>query len=165
MQNTDKEIFTIGHGNRDDQDFLDLLKANAIELLIDVRTYPYSKFHTQYRQTQIQASLNKAGIEYLWLGAELGGRPKDSALYIDGEVSYPAIKQTSLFKEGISKVIELVNSSIKVTLMCSESDQNQCHRKHLIANELIAAGLEVVHINKYGQLENNAESHNLNLFD
>ena len=37
------EIFTIGYGNREFEDFMALLKRFDIELIIDVRRFPTSK--------------------------------------------------------------------------------------------------------------------------
>ncbi|MGN6177950.1 MAG: DUF488 family protein [Mucilaginibacter sp.] len=51
-------IYTIGHGNRKTDDFIYLLKKYEIELLVDVRTYPYSRFHTQFRQAALESSLD-----------------------------------------------------------------------------------------------------------
>jgi uncharacterized protein (DUF488 family) len=146
-------IFTIGHGNKKIENFIDLLHQYQIKTLIDVRTIPYSRFHTQFRQVNLKPSLENAGITYIFLGNELGGRPKNPDLYLNGHVNYEAIKKTELFKGGIQQVINLAHHSIKVTLMCSESDQNECHRKHLIAGEIIKEGLSVMHINKIGNLE------------
>lgn len=70
------KIKTIGHGSRKIEDFITLLLQNQIETLIDVRTIPYSRFHTQFRQLNLKSSLEKAGINYIFLGNELGGRPK-----------------------------------------------------------------------------------------
>ena len=49
-----KNIYTIGHGNRKQEDFLALLKDFAIEYLIDVRSQPYSKFNPQYNQHELK---------------------------------------------------------------------------------------------------------------
>src|SRR3569833_1826675 len=100
-------IYTIGHGNRKIDDFIYLLKKYEIELLVDVRTYPYSRFHTQFRQAVLDSSLDAADINYLFLGEELGGRPKDPALHINGRVNYTAVKQTPLFRSGIEQVENL----------------------------------------------------------
>jgi uncharacterized protein (DUF488 family) len=168
MKNTDNQpfaIFTIGHGNRKAEDFVYLLKKYDIQALIDVRTIPFSRFHVQFRKSQLDAILKRAGIQYLFLGEALGGRPKNPDLYLNGKVSYPAIRNTTEFKNGIAQVVQLVENGIKVTLMCSESDQNECHRKHLIADELIGKGLDVIHINKTGNLEIHTSEIMLNLFD
>lgn len=147
------EIYTIGHGNRKIESFINLLNQYQIKLLVDVRSIPFSRFHSQFRQSNLIASLAEAEIKYLFLGKGLGGRPADQALYINGIVNYEAIKETETFKAGINEIISIVKQGIKVTLMCSESDQNDCHRKHLIADELTKLGISVLHINKVGLIE------------
>lgn len=167
MKSTEKqivEIKTIGHGNRKIEDFINLLSQYHTDTVIDVRTIPYSRFHPQFRQANLKASLEKAGVNYIFLGNELGGRPKNPDLYIDGSVSYAAVKQTELYKSGIQQVISLAKRNIKVTLMCSESDQNECHRKHLIADELNQIGISIFHINKVGGLEKHSIIVNPSLF-
>ena len=153
-QVTEKQIFTIGHGNRNIEKFISLINQYQIEVVVDVRTLPYSRFHSQFRQANLKASLENARIKYVFLGNELGGRPTNPELYEQGELSYSRIKETELYKSGIQKVLDLVNQNIKVTLMCSESNPNECHRKHLIEDDLIKLGIKVFHIDKVGSIEN-----------
>ncbi len=162
--NENYTIYTIGHGNRKTDDFIYLLKRYEIELLVDVRTYPYSRFHTQFRQAALESSLDAADINYLFLGEELGGRPKDPVLYTNGRVDYTAVKQTQLFKSGIEQVEDLAKKGVRLALMCSEADQNHCHRKHMLTGEFIRDGFEVLHINKSGSLESEAKDETLGLF-
>jgi uncharacterized protein (DUF488 family) len=161
MQNIDIEVFTIGHGRRTIEEFTSLLSRNEISILIDVRSYPYSRFNSQFRQSNLQISLNNAGITYLWLGKQLGGRPENPNLYNNGKLDYVAIKNTIIFKSGIQQVLRFAHENIKVTLMCSESDPNDCHRKHLLANELSSGGVTVLHINKVGNIEQHINSQSL----
>ena len=158
------EIFTIGHSTRKIDDFISLLKNYHINTLIDVRTVPYSRFNPQYRQVNLIRSLKDAGINYLFLGVELGGKPKNSSLYENGKPNYTAIKQTPGFAIGMEKVLKLVEQNIKVTLMCSEGDQNHCHRKHLISDELVKFGIIVLHINKSGGIEQQVKVNDCSLF-
>lgn len=153
-QATDQQIFTIGHGARKIEDFITIINQFRIETVVDVRTIPNSRFHPQFRQANLRLSLETAGINYIFLGHELGGRPSDPALYIEGKVSYGRIKETDVYQFGIQQVVDLVKRNIKVTLMCSESNPNECHRKHLIEEDLINAGIKVLHIEKTGSIEN-----------
>jgi len=146
-------IFTIGHGTRNIELFISLLKAYKIETVIDVRSIPYSRFNPQYRQSNLIASLKDNYINYLFLGDELGGRPKDKTLYLNDKPNYAAMKNTEGFKAGIQKLLTCAENEIKVTLMCSESDPNDCHRKYLIADELFNQDAKVIHIDKTGKLE------------
>lgn len=129
-----------------------------------MRTYPYSRFHTQFRQGALESSLDAANINYLFLGNELGGRPKDPALYINGRLNYDAVKQTALFHSGIKQVENLAKQGVRLTLMCSEADQNHCHRKHMLTDEFVKDGFIVMHINKSGSLEAEAKDETLGLF-
>lgn len=157
-------IYTIGHGNRKIDDFIYLLKKYEIELLVDVRTYPYSRFHTQFRRAALESSLDVADISYLFLGDELGGRPKDPMLYTKGRVNYTAVKATALFRSGIEQVKALARTGVRLALMCSEADQNHCHRKHMLTGEFVSDGFHVMHINKSGVLENEVNDETQNLF-
>ena len=158
-------IFTIGHGTRDIELFISLLERYKIETVIDVRSIPYSRFNPQYRQLNLREHLKEAGINYLFLGDELGGRPKDKSLYLNDKPNYLAIKNTEGFKTGIEHVLRLANQGIKVTLMCSESDQNECHRKHLIAEEFAKYSVDIIHINKVGEKEKHTSIKMLTLFN
>lgn len=157
-------IYTIGHSARKITDFIGLLKQYEIEVLVDVRTYPYSRYHTQYRQPALESSLDAVDINYLFLGEELGGRPKDQSLYVNGRVNYTAVKQTPIFKAGIEQVEMLARQGVRLALMCSEADQNHCHRKHMLTGEFVRDGFEVMHINMYGNLENEVKDKDLGLF-
>ena len=68
------EILTVGHSNHEEQDFLDLLRGAAIELIADVRRYPGSRRQPHFERTALAALLVEAGIGYRWLGETLGGR-------------------------------------------------------------------------------------------
>jgi len=76
-----RTLFTIGHSNLDLNLFAKLLKNNAIEVLVDVRSNPYSRFAFQFNKDNIQKAIQENGIQYLFLGKELGGRPKDIGLH------------------------------------------------------------------------------------
>src|SRR5688572_7325913 len=67
-------LWTIGHGNRSSEDFVQLLQYANIETVIDVRAYPVSRRHPHFSRPPLAAALAGAGIEYLWEGAALGGR-------------------------------------------------------------------------------------------
>lgn len=72
------KIYTIGHSNRGIEELLSLLRAYRIKLLVDVRAFPVSRKYPHFSRENIQQDLSQAGIEYLWLGKELGGYRKKS---------------------------------------------------------------------------------------
>jgi uncharacterized protein (DUF488 family) len=147
------QIFTIGHGSRKKDIFINLLNKFQIQILIDVRSVPYSRYHPQFRQNQLQSDLQSFGIEYLFLGNELGGRPENPDLYNSGEIDYHLVRKTTPYQQGIEQVVDIVKKGIKVTLMCSESNPNECHRKHLLSEDFAKRGIKIMHIDKVGEIE------------
>lgn len=47
----------------------------------DVRSSPYSKYATQFDRESLLEALRAAGFQYVYLGSELGGRPRGDAYY------------------------------------------------------------------------------------
>jgi uncharacterized protein (DUF488 family) len=142
-------IWTIGHSTRSGEEFIELLKAHSIELLIDVRAFPSSRRYPQFDKEQLQASLEAEGVSYRHM-ASLGGRRKASpdsrntAWRNSAFRAYADYMETSGFKQGIDQLIELAREK-RAVIMCAEAVWWRCHRS-LLADYLKAAGWEVLHI-------------------
>ena len=74
---SDEVIYTIGHSNREIDDFIELLQKNEIEVLIDVRKLPASTKYPHFNQDELSSTLSSADILYVYL-KELGGRRKQN---------------------------------------------------------------------------------------
>ena len=83
-----------------------LLKQHNISAVIDVRSSPYSWRNPQFKCKSLVTLLNDNSIAYIYLGKELGARPKDPNCYINGRVSFKLFADTSLFKHGIDRIIK-----------------------------------------------------------
>jgi len=152
MKEVKDEVYTIEHSNIDLERFLTMLKG--IEILVDARSEPYSKYVPQFNSDILKKQLEKAGIEYIFMkndyvGNIIGGRPKDRDCYENGEVVYERIRKKEWYKEGISTLIELAHKK-KIAIMCSEEDPYKCHRHNLIAQSLLRGGVIVYHIRSEG---------------
>lgn len=139
-------IYSIGHGNKKLDDFINELKSFGISYLIDVRSKPFSKWNPQFNQTSLEIDLKKYGITYVFLGDKLGGLPEDNTCYVNGKIEYDLIKEKDFFKEGMERLIKANEKNIKVTVMCSETNPEECHRSKLIGQELIKRNISMQHI-------------------
>ena len=157
------EIFTIGYGGRTIEEFAALLKQYEIEVLVDVRSSPYSSYYTDFDRPNLSEMLKSSDIRYVFMGDTLGGRPDDPACY-----SYsPARKKDLLdpkkcetkgfYKQGISRLQNGLLEGYRVVLMCSELEPQNCHRSYVIGKTLADDGISVVHIDKDGKGKPQAE--------
>lgn len=142
-------IFTIGHSNRELPVFLDLLKRNAIELVIDVRKMPRSRSNPQFNAEDLFKDLNAEGIAYTHMEALTGFRSRtkfsiNTAWENKSFQAFAAYMLTPEFNAGIDKLLELADKRT-AAIMCSEAVWWRCHRR-LIADALIARRREVRHI-------------------
>ena len=139
LKSAETTIWTIGHSNRSQRIFLEMLKEHEIEVLVDVRRFPTSKVE-HFKREAMEQWLPEQGIEYIWLGEELGG-------YRHG--GYKAYMRTKLFKEGIKKLSEIANQK-RICIMCLEPNPKHCHRRFL-STHLERKGVKAIHIIKKGQ--------------
>jgi uncharacterized protein (DUF488 family) len=134
-----------------------LLKLHGIDLLVDVRSVPYSRYNPQYNRENIKAFLVQNGIAYVFMGASLGARYQNRELYFsDRETAdFRKVRETAVFKRGIEKIINGIRKGRKTCLLCSEKDPFDCHRFVLVAYALVKKGVDVRHILEKGELISN----------
>jgi uncharacterized protein (DUF488 family) len=145
-------LYSIGHSNADIDGFLGLLVRHGIDTLVDTRSQPFSRYSPQFNQQALRKSLAAAGIEYIYMGGELGGRPQGSEFYYgDGKVDYDRLAGAAFYVTGIERLIELGRSR-RVAFMCSEADYHNCHRYKLITRSLVRKQIPVEHIGHSGDV-------------
>ncbi|MHC4673642.1 MAG: DUF488 domain-containing protein, partial [Planctomycetota bacterium] len=130
-----KEIFTIGHSNHTIDHFVDLLTSYGIFVVADVRSNPYSEYLPQFNREALQKKLRDDGIEYVFMGRELGARRDEESCYVDDQVRYELIKNLPLFRSGLDRVLQGIEQHT-ISIMCSEADPLVCHRTILVCREL-----------------------------
>ncbi len=142
-------IWTIGHSTRSEAEFLELLRANDIEVLADVRRFPGSRKYPHFGADNLHATLENDGREYSAF-PELGGRRRalenspNSIWRNESFRGYADYMETAEFRDGIARLLEIAREK-NVALMCSEAVWWRCHRS-MIADYLKAQGIEVLHI-------------------
>ncbi len=142
-------LYTIGHGNHPIDRFIELIHDAGIELVIDVRSVPFSRFAPQFNKSRLEKSLGAAHIGYHYLGDLLGGRP--GAGSVKAPLTLGEATARASFQDGLRRLSAL-SGSRRCAVMCAERDPNRCHRKHLIARALVGRGGTVIHILDDGTL-------------
>lgn len=169
----DTTIYTIGHSTHELAEFIEILKAYRINLLVDVRSIPRSRHTPQFNEDNLQGELPKYNINYLHL-SKLGGlRPttKDSVNQGWRNASfrgYADYMQTNEFAAGIDELIKIAGErSVScsdaaqvgrhrptqpdaatrrtVAIMCAEAVPWRCHRS-LIGDALLVRKINVIDI-------------------
>jgi uncharacterized protein (DUF488 family) len=149
MKPSSRPIYTIGHSNRPIEEFLQLLAANGIELVVDIRKMPKSRSNPQFEGMALHHTLREAGVDYVHepLLGGLRRAQKDSVndgwrnMSFRGFADYMA---TDDFKRGLDTVLR--GAGKKTTaIMCAEAVPWRCHRS-LVADALKASGRRVLHI-------------------
>ena len=138
-------IWTIGHSNHSESRFATLVQGEHIELVIDVRTHPFSRYTAHFNSAPLKAWLAKDGIGYIFMGNELGGRPPEPKLYDqEGHVDYRQLSSLPRFLEGIERLVH-ESRAARVVVMCGEEDPIDCHRRLLIAR-VLKERIEFLHL-------------------
>jgi uncharacterized protein (DUF488 family) len=142
-------VWTIGHSTRPLEEFLQLLAANRIEAVADVRRYPGSRRWPHFAREPLARALESHGLLYLWF-PELGGRrtPRadspNTAWRSAAFRGYADYMATEAFAEGLDRLVNLA-SGLRTSILCAEALWWRCHRG-LIADVLRSFHFEVIHI-------------------
>lgn len=153
--NADKKlkVWTVGHSIYPMEEFIELLRKHDIEVVADVRSNPYSRYATHFHGPSLQNELRKTGLKYVFLGSEIGGKPKEREFYdAEGFADYGKLASSEKFKAGMERLLNGIRI-YRVALMCGEEDPAGCHRHLLIGKVAFAGGVEVLHIRKGGLIQ------------
>jgi uncharacterized protein (DUF488 family) len=145
------ELFTIGHSTHTAEKFLELLRLHKIEAVGDVRSSPFSAWTPQFNRTALEPTLRQAGIQYVFLGDELGARRVEREVYVDGVARYERIAKLPAFQTGLERVRKGARK-FRLALMCAEKDCLECHRTILVCRHL-RRDLQIGHIQEEGGIE------------
>ena len=139
------------------EDFVALLTDNGVNMVVDVRSAPRSRWVPHFNPDNLEPSLERAGVDYAYMGRELGGRPNDRSAYdADGRVSYERAALADDFSDAIASLIRQADDR-RIILLCMERDPLECHRALLVARALADRGVDVRHILQDGGVENHEE--------
>lgn len=144
------KLYTIGHSTHTRQEFIAILKAHHITLVVDVRTIPKSRHVPWFNKTPLKSALQRKGIRYIHM-IELGGLRKTEKNSINqgwrnaSFQGYADYMQTPAFFAAFKKLNATLNPGQNVAILCAEALPWRCHRS-LIADAEVIRGIKVFHI-------------------
>jgi uncharacterized protein (DUF488 family) len=156
MSSDANEVLTVGHSALSLEHFVALLRNARVTAIADVRTAPYSRRNPQFNREALSKKLRSNGFSYVFLGRELGGRPREPSFYCNGVADYEKMAQTNEFNEGLDRIVK-GTKKYRVALMCSERDPLDCHRCLLVGRALAQRDLRVGHILHDGEVVSHTE--------
>jgi uncharacterized protein (DUF488 family) len=130
----EKIIFTLGTSKRTFKEFVEMLRTYKIEMVIDVRSFPTSKF-AHFQKEALAQSLAEENLGYFYLGKELGGFRQGG---------YEAYTQTLEYLVGM-ELLERMASRCRSVIICAERLPWRCHRR-FIGRSLQERGWQVKHV-------------------
>jgi len=142
-------VFTVGHSTHPLEEFLGLLAAHGVTLLVDVRAVPRSRHNPQFNKETLPEALAAVGVGYLHLQG-LGGLRHSAAdspnrgWRVPSFRGYADYMLTEEFEGELARLLALARND-RVALMCAEAVPWRCHRS-LIADALIVRKAAVEHI-------------------
>ncbi len=151
-----RTIFTIGHSTHSLDDFLGLLKVHGIAVVADVRSSPRSRT-PHFNRDILSEVLKREGIDYVFLGSELGARREEAECYVGNRVDFAKVPQLSTFQAGLERLEKGIDRC-RVAIMCAEKEPLDCHRTILVGRALQGRGIEVKHILSDGSVEDSSNT-------
>lgn len=138
-------LYTIGHSNQSFEEFAAMLQTQAINVIVDVRSVPASKYTPQFNKEPLRNALKRIGINYLSFAEEFGARRTD-ALDAHYNVDFEKAVQTEAFLRGAERLLNGLNRGYTISLMCSEANPLECHRFAMVSRYFFEHDIEVLHI-------------------
>jgi uncharacterized protein (DUF488 family) len=143
-------LWTIGHGARETEELVALLRLHDVRTLCDVRAFPRSRRHPRFDRAALEAALGDAGVAYQWLGRELGGFRAGPAtasphVALDAFRGYADHMEGAPFREGVARLLALARKA-RTAFLCAERDWRECHRRYLSDHLVALDGATVTHI-------------------
>ena len=151
-------IYTIGHSNYSLETLNEMIKKYNIDVIVDVRGTPYSKYNIQYNLNVIRENLKQFGLSYIYMGKEFGAQREKREYYInEGYADFKKVVKDDMFKKGIERLKDGCDKGYKICLLGAKQNPIECHRFTLVALALEKEGFEVKNIVHSGEIKSNYE--------
>ena len=153
-------IYTIGYTGFKLKEFIQELKSKEINVVIDVRSSPYSERYADYNKEKLELELTLNEIYYRNYAKEFGARQENKVFYsADGFLDFEIFRKSEQFLSGVEKIRNSIAKGYKIAFLCAEKNPIQCHRTILVARTFYELGYNVVHLMpngtsiKHGEIE------------
>lgn len=131
--NSGGKLYTIGCSIHTIESFIDILKKHEVNVVIDVRSTPYSKHTAQFNKENLQRATSHNRIYYSSFSKEFGARRKENCVYTNDTVSFDKVKQLPIFINGVERIRKGLQEGYRIALMCTEKEPADRHRFSLVA--------------------------------
>ena len=143
-----KALYTIGYQGKTPEQLLELLKANGVEQLVDVRRNALSR-KPGFTKKRLAEACGEAGIAYHHLPAlgvpkELRPKSNTPAAYARFLAHYAQVLLPA--EQATAQQLAALALERSSALLCFEADLNCCHRVPLAEEISRLTGLPVVHL-------------------
>lgn len=148
-KNNLEKVYTIGYsGFPKLVDFISTLEKYNINVLIDVRSSPYSSRFDIYNKDNIEIALKKEGIYYRNYAREFGARQENPGFYTNGILDFRKFTNSPQFADGIGKIDKTVSAGYVPALICAEKEPVSCHRAIMVSKKLEEelSSIEIIHV-------------------
>ncbi len=151
-------VFSIGHSNHEIERLISLLQGQGVNLILDVRSTPYSQRYPQFNREDLIRALRAENIRYDWFGQWFGARQPDQDFYTPaGWLNYAWFTASDIFAEGVRQLDDYLVQGLTPALLCAEKDPFDCHRAIMVCRALSLRGYEPRHILADGAILPQAE--------
>lgn len=152
-------LLTVGHSNRELNEFIELLAGTGSEVVVDVRKLPGSTKNPWFNADTLESDLAEVGIELRRLEGLTGRRPVSRTVPFTVNAwwqnrsfhNYADHCLSSAFRTDLETLIGW-STEARCAIMCSEAVWWRCHRR-IIADQLLARDLPVAHILGEGHID------------
>ena len=148
------ELFTIGYSSFALNKFISVLERYSIQVVVDVRSQPYSAYYSNYNKENIKSTLRQKKIHYRNYSIEFGARQTDKRYFSnEGYLDFELFAESPNFKQGFDKIKNSVEQGYSIALMCAEKNPAICHRSIMVSRAFYNNGFSINHILADGCIE------------
>lgn len=121
------KIYTAGYSSFEDiNSFITAVKQEGIDIVVDVRSNPYSRVFQDFNVNKLRATVEDNGLMYVYMGDKLGGAIVKKEV-LKGITHVSDILENKDFRYGMRQLFKL-SRNYTTLILCAERLPTECHR-------------------------------------